>query len=129
MPHDPEPHRTSSHPSGPHPSGPHPPDDPSGSVLPSLAVIALIEGALARGLVADRDEAVGAALTAALTLAIETHGAGRENEALTHAEAIFRHLAGAYRVGIADGRIRGRSRGGFERNTADHHQQQEETSP
>ena len=120
MPHDPEPHHTS-----PHPSGPHPPDNPSGdptsgAALPSLAVIALIEGALARGLVADRDEAVGAALTAALTLAIETHGAGRENEALTHTEVIFRHLAGAYRAGIADGRLRGRSRGGFERNTPDH---------
>ena len=89
-----------------------PAHDPS---LPPLAVIALIEGALSRGLLADRDEAVGAALTAALTIAVETHGAGNGDAAVSRTEAIFRHLAAQYRAGVAEGRIRGRSRGGFER--------------
>ena len=104
---------------------PVPPHDPS---LPPLAVIALIEGALSRGLLADRDEAVGAALTAALTIAIETHGAGNEDAAVNRTEAIFRHLAGTYRAGIAEGCIRGRSRGGFERQTSRTDQQKQETS-
>ena len=84
-----------------------------GSML--LAVKALLDGAYDNGLFLRPEEAVGIAMSAALAFAIETGGRGREREALAMARSVFDAFESEYARQVADGRITGKSRGGFRR--------------
>jgi len=92
--------------------------DPLNSPNPTvtaLSLVSLLDGAMDRGLVAGRDEAITCALIAALTFAIDSHAHGAEAKALKRTQTLFKELLADFNEGIESGTIRGGRRGGYER--------------
>lgn len=92
---------------------PHPSD--GGCAALQLSLEALLEGALSTRLIRTTDEGVFCLLSVAQRFAMNSNGVGREEEALHIVQQSLASLEDRTLIGIRDGSIRGRSRGGFER--------------